>query len=155
MVVTFRILDRARVDRVETMMIDRSQNLIRFIFRRRNKRSPENIRKKMPRNRETVHPLLLTPLRNDKVNDHGGSSRQCCLGPDVKVVNGLKCIEKSNYSNFTLMRNALIQYLSSHEGHLTVGMGVDTTWHDHLSSGIDHFGTLWRRDSLGHLSNFS
>ena len=52
------------------------------------------------------------------------------------------------------MRNALIQYLSSHERHLTVGMGVDPTRHDHLSRGIDHFGALWRWDTLGHLSNF-
>ena len=44
-----------------------------------------------------------TFLWDDKVNDHGRAAGQGCLGADVEVVDGL----------------------SSHEGHLAVGVGVD------------------------------
>ena len=43
---------------------------------------------------------------DDKVNDHGCSSCQGCLRPDVEVVDGL----------------------GAHERHLAVGVSVDAAW---------------------------
>ena len=55
-----------------------------------------------------------TFLGNDKVYDHGGSSGQGSLGPDVEVVDGV----------------------GSHEGHLAVSVSVDATGDHQLATGI-------------------